>query len=91
MNRDEFQGKFREIRGIIKEKWGKLTDDEINQVNGNFDQLLGKLQQRYGYNRERAEEELRNWNPAVGAARGQPNRQQPSKEQREGKEKIKSR
>ena len=59
MNKDEFQGKFRELKNQLKEKWGKLSDDEITQINGNLDQLLTKLQQIYGLNKERAEEEIK--------------------------------
>ena len=61
MNKDQFQGQWKEIKGKIKEKWGKLTDDDLTQVNGKRDQLLGKLQQRYGYAKEKAEEELKRW------------------------------
>ena len=62
MNREQLQNNFRELKVKIKEKWGKLSEDEITQINGNFEQLLAKLQQKYGFNREKAEEELRNWN-----------------------------
>jgi CsbD-like. len=83
MNKEQFQGSFRELKGKIKEKWGKLTDDEITQINGNFEQLLGKLQQKYGYNKQKAEEELRNWNHTAG--------EQSNKSSKENREKIKTR
>lgn len=61
MNKEQFEGQWQTIKGKIKEKWGKLTDDEITQINGKYDQFLGKLQKKYGLAKERAEEEVRNW------------------------------
>jgi uncharacterized protein YjbJ (UPF0337 family) len=61
MNKEQFEGQWMQLKGKIKEKWGKLTDDEIAQINGKFDQFLGKIQKAYGYNKEKAEEEIRNW------------------------------
>jgi uncharacterized protein YjbJ (UPF0337 family) len=58
MNRDILEGKWKQIRGEIKETWGELTDDELDQIGGRYDKLVGKLQERYGYSREEAEEEL---------------------------------
>lgn len=61
MNKDLFSGQWGVLKGHIKEKWGKLTDDDITQINGKRDQLLGLLQKRYGYEKERAEKELDLW------------------------------
>ena len=61
MNKDQFEGQWHELKGKIKEKWSRLTDDEIGQINGKYDQLIGQLQKRYGYHKEKAEEEIRNW------------------------------
>ena len=58
MNQDIFEGKWKEMRGQVKEWWGKLTDDELDQANGKADQIVGLLQQKYGYTREAAEEEF---------------------------------
>lgn len=58
MNNDIFEGKWKEMRGQLKEWWGKLTDDELEQAAGNAEQLVGLLQQKYGYTREHAEEEI---------------------------------
>lgn len=58
MNKDIFEGKWKEMRGQIKELWGKLTDDELEKAAGNSEQIVGLLQQKYGYTRERAVEEL---------------------------------
>jgi uncharacterized protein YjbJ (UPF0337 family) len=58
MNKDIFEGKWKEMHGQIKEWWGKLTDDDLEQAAGNAEQIIGLLQQKYGYTRERAEEEF---------------------------------
>ena len=49
MNRDIFEGKWEEVRGTIKKAWGKLTDDDLDEIESNHQILYGKLQQRYGY------------------------------------------
>jgi uncharacterized protein YjbJ (UPF0337 family) len=58
MNRDILAGKWKELKGSVKEQWGKLTDDELDQAAGRFEQLSGLIQQRYGYAKDRAESEL---------------------------------
>ncbi|MBV8075593.1 MAG: CsbD family protein, partial [Planctomycetaceae bacterium] len=49
---------WKELKGKVKEKWGQLTDDDLEQAAGRRDQLVGALQRRYGYERDRAEREL---------------------------------
>jgi uncharacterized protein YjbJ (UPF0337 family) len=58
MNQDIFEGKWKEMRGQIKEWWGELTDDDLEKAGGKADQIVGLLQQKYGYTREAAEEEF---------------------------------
>lgn len=58
MNSDILSGKWKQFRGEIKRQWGDLTDDELDQIEGQRDKLVGKLQERYGYSRERAEREI---------------------------------
>ena len=58
MNKDVFEGQWKQLRGKAKEWWGKLTDDDLDKINGRWDQLVGKLQEKYGYTRERAAEEI---------------------------------
>lgn len=58
MNETIFKGKWNQLKGKIKEKWGKLTDSEIDQIKGKKDQLIGKIQEKYGYSKEKAEKEL---------------------------------
>lgn len=57
MNNDIFEGKWKQLRGEAKVWWGKLTDDDLEQVEGNYEKLIGLLQEKYGYTREQAEEE----------------------------------
>lgn len=58
MNDDVLQGKWKQLRGRLKETWGVLTDDELDQIQGRRDRLSGKLQEKYGYSRMKAEEEI---------------------------------
>ncbi len=58
MNRDTLSGQWKQLRGEVKRQWGKLTDDELDQAAGEFDIVAGKIQERYGYTREKAEQEL---------------------------------
>src|SRR5689334_3664059 len=62
MNKDKFEGKWHEFKGNIKDKWGRITDDDMMQINGKYEKFLGTLQKRYGYEKERAEREFSNWN-----------------------------
>jgi uncharacterized protein YjbJ (UPF0337 family) len=61
MNREQFEGNWHQLKGKLKEKWGKLTDDDIAIINGKYEQFLGKLMQKYGYSKEQAEKESNNW------------------------------
>lgn len=54
MNKDIFEGKWEEMKGKIKQQWGKLTDDDLKEIEGNHQELLGKLQKNYGYTKEEA-------------------------------------
>lgn len=58
MNRDVLEGKWRQFRGRIKTQWGKLTDDELDEIEGNFDLLVGKIQEKYGQTRAEIERDL---------------------------------
>jgi len=55
MNWDQVQGKWKQTRGQLREKWGKLTDDDLNMIAGQREQLIGRLQERYGIAKEEAE------------------------------------
>ena len=58
MNKDVFEGRWKQLRGQAKEWWGKLTDDDLERVGGKYDKFVGLLQEKYGYTHERAEEEI---------------------------------
>jgi|SRR5271170_4803089 len=58
MNWDQLEGKWKQYSGKVKEKWGKLTDDDLEVVRGRRDQLIGKIQERYGIVKQEAEEQV---------------------------------
>lgn len=58
MNSDTLKGKWLQMKGEAKVQWGKLTDDDLDQIEGNVDKLVGRVQERYGYEREKAQEEV---------------------------------
>lgn len=58
MNADQVKGQWKQLKGAAKKQWGKLTDDELLQIEGNVDSLVGLVQERYGYAKERAQEEV---------------------------------
>jgi len=66
MNQNILEGKWMQLRGSLREKWGDLTDDELDQIAGKRDRLAGVLQERYGYSEVEVEREiddfLGNWN-----------------------------
>ncbi len=57
-NQDQFEGKWKQMKGSIREQFGKLTNDDMEEVAGKRDKLIGKLQERYGDSREEAEKRL---------------------------------
>ena len=59
MNQDRIQGRWRQIKGKVKEQWGRLTDDDLDVIAGRREQLLGRIQQRHGVAREEAERQVR--------------------------------
>lgn len=61
MNKDILEGKWLRLRGEVRKKWGELTDDDLDMAMGQKDILIGKLQERYGYTREKAQNELDAW------------------------------
>ena len=58
MNKDTAQGQWEQMKGKAKEQWGKLTDDDLNQIEGKKDQLSGKIQEKYGKSKEEADKEV---------------------------------
>ena len=67
MNSDILSGMWKQIRGEIRQTWGELTDDEIDQIAGERDKLVGKLQEKYGYSKMEAEAEINEFLESVQA------------------------
>lgn len=64
-NQDILSGKWKQLRGQVKQKWGKLTDDELDRVEGRAEELAGLLQERYGLAREEAKKQLKDMADSV--------------------------
>ncbi len=61
MNWDEIEGRWNELKGRLRSKWAKLTDDDMQMIGGKKDMLVGRLQQRYGLKKDEAEREVDRW------------------------------
>lgn len=61
MNWDIVKGKWKQLKGKVREEWGDLTDNEYEEIAGNKDQLVGKLQEKYGWTREEADRRADDW------------------------------
>jgi uncharacterized protein YjbJ (UPF0337 family) len=58
MNWEQVEGRWEQLKGRIRQKWGKLTDDDLDQAKGRRDELIGKIQARYGDEKDKAEKEV---------------------------------
>ena len=65
MNWDQVEGKWEQLKGKAKEKWGDLTDDDLTVIAGKRDQLVGRIQERYGRSKEEVEKELDEWSKGL--------------------------
>jgi uncharacterized protein YjbJ (UPF0337 family) len=65
MNRDQIEGKWKQMSGKVKEKWGKLTDNDIDVIAGQEEQLIGKIQERYGIAKEEAQKQVEEFTKTV--------------------------
>jgi uncharacterized protein YjbJ (UPF0337 family) len=65
MTQDQLLGKWKQLKGNVKQQFGKLTDDDLNAIGGKRDVLIGKLQERYGYSREEAQRRADEWMKTV--------------------------
>ena len=65
MNWDQIAGNWKQVKGVVREKWGKLTDDDVDVIAGKRDILLGKIQERHGVAREEAEKQLKDWEASL--------------------------
>ena len=61
MNSDELSGKWKQLKGSVKQRWGKLTDNDLDYIAGTHDRLIGRLQEKYGIKKEEAEKQAREW------------------------------
>lgn len=61
MNWDQLAGNWKQAKGTVKEKWGQLTDDDLTRIAGKRDQLVGRVQERYGLAKEEAERQVNEW------------------------------
>ena len=61
LHQDIIKGKWAQIKGQVRQKWGALTDDDVDQIAGNREKLIGKIQETYGKARKEAEEEIKEW------------------------------
>ncbi|MCF8495709.1 MAG: CsbD family protein [Alphaproteobacteria bacterium] len=59
MNKDILEGNWKQFKGKVQKKWGKLTDDVLDQINGSTEELLGQIQKNYGLSKEEAEKQIR--------------------------------
>jgi len=66
MNWNQVEGNWKQFTGKVKETWGKLTDDEIDQIAGKRDILIGKVQEKYGIAKEEAEKQIKDWEKTNG-------------------------
>jgi uncharacterized protein YjbJ (UPF0337 family) len=78
MNWDQISGKWSQVKGDIRQKWGKLTDDDLEVIAGSKDKLVGRIQERYGIQKEEAQRQLDNWVTTVGSS----STEKPTQEQR---------
>lgn len=67
MNWDQIAGNWKQMNGKVREKWGKLTDDDLAVVEGKRDQLIGRIQERYGVAKEKAEEQVKAWESGLSS------------------------
>lgn len=61
MNSDVIKGNWKQFKGEVQKQWGKLTDDDLDIINGEKEKIVGKIQERYGYERDKAEKEYDEW------------------------------
>lgn len=61
MNNDMIKGEWKEIKGAVQKKWGKLTNDDLAMINGDRTKLAGSIQKAYGIQRDEAEKQLKEW------------------------------
>lgn len=71
MNWNQIEGQWHQLKGLVKSQWAKLTDDDLSNIAGKKEQLLGKLQEHYGILKEDAENQLDKWATKISHAHGE--------------------
>jgi uncharacterized protein YjbJ (UPF0337 family) len=61
MNRDQVAGRWKQLKGTVRQQWGKLTDDDLDKAEGNLERLEGRIQERYGITKEQAKRQVDDW------------------------------
>ncbi|NIY74735.1 CsbD family protein [Thalassospira sp. HF15] len=61
MNWDQIEGRWKQLTGDVKKQWGRLTDDDVDAIDGQQDKLVGRIQEAYGIEREEADRQVREW------------------------------
>ena len=67
MNEDIIQGKWEQVKGAVQKRWGKLTNDNLDKINGSRTQLLGQLRESYGIAQDEAEKQVKEWEKSNAA------------------------
>lgn len=65
MNKDILEGNWRQFKGNVQQKWGKITDDDLDQINGSTEKLLGVIQKNYGLARDEAEQQVKEFKDSI--------------------------
>jgi uncharacterized protein YjbJ (UPF0337 family) len=68
MNQDRLQGNWKQFKGKVREKWGRLTDDQLDVINGRREILAGKIQEAYGIGKDEAERQIKEWENTIRMA-----------------------
>ena len=76
MNWDRIEGQWKQVSGKVKTKWGKLTDDDLTTIAGKKDQLVGRIQERYGIQKDEAERQVNEWDKSLADDNAQLEREQ---------------
>jgi len=66
MNWDQIEGKWKQMKGDIRTRWGKLTDDDLQLIGGQKDKLVGRIQERYGLQKDEAQRQVDDWHSNLG-------------------------
>ena len=67
MNWDQVEGKWKQMKGSLRSRWGKLTDDDLQAIGGQKDQLVGRIEERYGIKKEEAQQQVEDWHRTLDA------------------------